>query len=216
MVILNYHLPHNLEDYWGTSGLKVCADGGALQLFNRNKNLLPDAIQGDFDSVSSEVLDYYREKGVTINQHEDQDTTDLQKCLAFLERTEKETGQVNTSIIVLGGMGGCISHTFANLNTLFLYQHRKLVLVGRKNIALLLRPGLTHVHYHKLQTDEIFCSLVPLGVQSALVTTTGLKWNLSNKELAFGGLVSTSNKIESDQVTIQTNNPILWIIDFDH
>jgi len=215
VIVLNYHLPSNLESYWKTNGLKICADGGAQRLFLRNKELIPDAIKGDFDSVPPDVVEYYRKKNVAIYHDPDQNTTDLQKCIKFLELYESQNNVVHENILVLGGLGGCLSHTFANLNTLYLYQQRKVVLIGRKNMAILISKGKSTYHFQKLDT-VIFCSLVPLGDKVGNVTTTGLKWNLVNQSLTFGGMVSTSNQMEEEMVTIQTDQSLLWILDFVH
>lgn len=76
------------------------------------------------------------------------------------------------------------------------------------------------------------CGLLPLGVDSTILSTTGLRWNLStysrplsrfgvlthcgvfaaDTESSFDGLVSTSNHLvpEEDIVWVKTSRPIWW------
>ena len=56
-----------------------------------------------------------------------------------------------------------------------------------------------------------WCSLVPL-IEPAVLTTTGLKWNLTGEILKFGQFISTSNEFASSSgyVEVESSSCILW------
>ncbi len=55
------------------------------------RRFLPDLIHGDLDSIRPEVLHFYQARGVRVDKCPDQDSTDLGKCLAYLERQHAHT-----------------------------------------------------------------------------------------------------------------------------
>ena len=55
------------------------------------------------------------------------------------------------------------------------------------------------------------CGLIPLMGPCKEVTTTGLKWDLEgDTPIEFGGLVSSSNRVVDDVVTVETSSPMLF------
>lgn len=61
-----------------------------------------------------------------------------------------------------------------------------------------------------------WCSLVPL-TGAATVTTSGLKWNLKNKLMSYGALISTSNELDRERnVEIKSDKPLIWSMDFKY
>lgn len=102
-----------------------------------------------------------------------------------------------------------------NLQTLYLAKEMNcppVYLISDKCLTWLLHKGK-----HRIKVNHRFLGfsvgLIPLNV--CHVTTTGLKWNLNNTELKFGGLVSTSNTYEdhSDYVTVETDNHLIWTME---
>ncbi|XP_076636908.1 thiamine pyrophosphokinase 1-like isoform X4 [Colletes latitarsis] len=60
------------------------------------------------------------------------------------------------------------------------------------------------------KTYSSSCGLFPIGEPTNSITTTGLKWNLNNATMRFGGLVSSSNTYTSSKITIHTDSPVIW------
>ena len=55
------------------------------------------------------------------------------------------------------------------------------------------------------------CGLIPIVGRCERVVTTGLRWNLDGSvPLEFGGLVSSSNRVVDDLVTVETSSPMLF------
>jgi len=110
---------------------------------------------------------------------------------------------------------GRLDQILANIQTLFLgpdIVDLPIHLIGTDSISWLLHPGTHHIRLPEVDLEDLHCGIIPVA-GTAVLSTKGLKWNLDNTELKFGGLVSTSNAFEKSDVVIETNNTVLWTMD---
>eukprot|EP01132_Coremiostelium_polycephalum_P011113 gene11113-13597_t len=217
LIITNCHIPEGILEYlWAKSSIVICADGGANRLYSyfekrgKVEEWIPDYIKGDLDSIQEAVSEFYSKKGTSIICDSSQDTTDLQKCMDLVVELETNNALKYKHIFVAGGLGGSISHEFANFNNLFLYPNHKIILVSSSNVGWYLNPKHSHLIIGK---KEAKCSVIPLGCKAETVTTNGLKWNLDKQSLNFGELISTSNLTIDPNVTIESSHPLVFIFD---
>ncbi|XP_041372114.1 thiamin pyrophosphokinase 1-like [Gigantopelta aegis] len=228
LVLLNNQIDREiklLKQLWRKALFVSCVDGAVNRLFDSlgddRDEFIPHLISGDFDSARPEVLEFYKNKGTEVVETADQDLCDFTKNLQLvLSRIKSlECG----SIVTFGGIGGSMEgradHLFGNINTLF--ETRQLIdkpvyLASGGCLICLVNEGHTTI---KVDTgfEGAACGLIPIGGPCDHVTTTGLKWNLDNQRLQFGELISTSNTfLGSAEVTIQTDTPVLWTMQYDY
>mmetsp|Transcript_11592 Transcript_11592/g.18858 ORF Transcript_11592/g.18858 Transcript_11592/m.18858 type:complete len:246 (-) Transcript_11592:333-1070(-) len=216
LILLNFDIPHNLlVRLWGAASVKICADGGANRLFSMTQSnrgaFVPDFIVGDLDSLEGEVHQYYKGLGTDVRKVSDQNYHDFHKCLEVMLEAKNKKGIDDLQVVVLGAFGGRLDQEMANLNMLYIWKDRldKLVLASQHSTARLLDAG-----HHKIIPNRAVetgtCGLIPLGVECTDVTTSGLKWNLLNQSLQFGGLISSSNSFVDSEVFVTTNSPLIW------
>lgn len=89
----------------------ICADGGAVHA--KKLGVVPDYLIGDFDSISSDLLAHYSAISSCQVMHDtDQDTSDLMKALALIDRL---TSAGDDALIhVFGASGARPDHVFAH------------------------------------------------------------------------------------------------------
>ena len=180
-----------------------------------------DLICGDFDSVKSDVLLYYGQKGAAIVERKDQDSTDLMKCLGRLEEIHvAQNLSERIDVAVFGGLEGRADQALSLLHQLYLSGSSKssnagdLYMITSTSMIILLKRGLNKI-YTPVR-DGFFtmnAGIVPLAGPVTL-TTRGFEWNLDNDTLRFGHFISTSNHILEETVEVDTTEPIIFTLEF--
>lgn len=182
----------------------------ALDVRNSYK---PDVIRGDMDSIRTEVLEFYAKQGTKIfDESEDQDTTDLHKCVAYILQSMPNQEESDLCILVAGALGGRFDHEIGNINVLCRFSTTRIILLSDDCLVHLLPRTHHHEIHVRSSVEGPHCGLIPIGMPSGSTTTTGLQWDLNDTEMKFGGLISTSNIVKEEKVTVQSDSDLLWTI----
>jgi thiamine pyrophosphokinase len=228
-IILNVPMTQHdiLRSILSKSQLSICADGGSNVLYDETRlegsaddevALLPDIVIGDLDSIRDDVRSFYDSKNVEIVKVEDQDSTDLDKALAYAAAAW--SGSESSFAVIIGSIGaheGRIDQFFAVINSMYKYRssYPRLVQIGKESIMLVLDKGSHRIELPLAAIDR-HCGLVPIFGGVKEVTTSGLEWNLdpSMGPLGFGSLMSTNNILRASTVIIETSEPLLFTITY--
>lgn len=198
--------------------MRIAVDGGTnrwLQWLRQNdmqdKLPHPNLITGDLDSCRQASIEFFSDSKVI--QTIDQDATDFTKSLRVLQPFIEEL-QLDC-VIAVCETSGRFDQIVANVNTLYLNHqdpHSCVVyILSGHSLSWLLHPGDNEIHIPDYLRGY-WCSLVPFQ-HPTVVSSSGLRWNLNETILEFGGIVSTSNTYElnsSKNVHVSTNKPLLW------
>ena len=212
--------------------LRACADGAAdrLRLAPGCAHLAPDLIAGDWDSISAEGEAHFARRGVAlVKAPEDQDSTDLDKCLRQVAlraadpadaRVAAAGGARAVRVIVFGAFGGRLDQEAQNLNALFAWRasFAQITLLSAECVAALLPAGRSLLRV-AAPFEGPTCGLLPLGAPVERLSTRGLHWDVTDWATSFGGRVSTSNRVErypargareDAEVEVDSSGDIVW------
>ena len=176
--------------------LIVCADGGANKA--RRLGITPDIIIGDLDSITSSTKKYFSR--VPSIQLGSQNSTDLEKALDYLLKLGIQHADV------LGATGGRPDHMLSNFSILKKYRKRISLRFIDPYGTLQIIEGTSKLD---LAIGSLI-SLIPLGRCDG-ITTTGLKYPLSNETLELGVREGTSNEVIAPPVSIKVKKGCLLI-----
>lgn len=175
-----------------TFDMVVAVDGGLEHL--KPLGLLPDAVVGDFDTVSQDVLMEYRKlEQVAWEIHQpEKDETDTELAI------ETAIGMGAESITILGGTGGRIDHMLANIHLLAGCLERGLsasMVDGQNRLYIL--DGETI--FYRDRVHGKYLSFIPLTERVEGITLTGFKYPLHEKTITIGreaGLCVSNELVE--------------------
>ena len=173
---------------------------GAYQTTHQ-AGIVPDILLGDFDSIAHDALQHARANSVEVIAAPDQNKSDLQKGLEYLDAKQA------TDIYICAATGRRLQHTLYNLHLLKKYHqsHRPLTLFSETEIIRY------YTNTEVLLTGAIKDSVGLLGFPVATVTTSGLKYNLENDLLDFEKSSSVLNELAQQQAHINITGDLLLI-----
>lgn len=178
-----------------------------MEFLYRHK-IMPSYIVGDFDSVDTEIADYYRnETGVPIrefNPVKDASDTEIAIRLAMTLGCDE--------MLILGATGGRIDHLWANvqclaipfkagINAEILDSQNRIRLIGGETV---LKKGETYGSYF---------SVFPLGQEIFNFSIKGARYPLHNHTMTAYDSLCVSNQFEEDEVVISFHDGIVILME---
>lgn len=170
----------------------VAADSGADRVLAAG--LMPEAVIGDFDSVSPSALSRIPQD----RQHPiaEQETTDFDKALRSITAP---------FVLGIGFVGARLDHGLAVFNTLARHADTRCLVIGPKDVVFAAPPALRL----SMTIGDRF-SLFPMAEVTG--ESTGLEWPLQGLRFAPNGMIGTSNRVVAPTVTLQFSNPGMLVI----
>ena len=186
----------------------IAVDGGLKAV--KELGLVPDYIVGDFDSVSSEVREEFRQYPYIVwEQHkpEKKETdTELARNRALALACDE--------IVFLGATGGRIDHMIGNIHALKTCMERGInaYIVDSQNRLYLLDGER---EFSKETQWGKYVSFAPYTEEVTGITLTGFKYPLKDKTIRRGEEVGlcVSNEIAEDTAKITLEDGVLICIE---
>ncbi|MBS5665059.1 MAG: thiamine diphosphokinase [Roseburia sp.] len=191
----------------------VCADSGLNTAYRLGMPV--HYFMGDFDSVSPEILEAYREGKVEGSEHcewvrypKEKDYVDTQLVLEWI--LEKGADEIT----FLGATGGRLDHFLANVNILMLALKQKVpaYIVDSRNRIRLTDSTLS---IERQDMYGKYLSLLPLTSTVTGVTLRGLKYLIEDYTLEVGIARAISNEMDetSDKAEILLRTGVLIVVE---
>lgn len=184
----------------------IVCDRGLEALYQLK--IIPNHVVGDFDSVSSEVLEFYKKQTQiifhTYNAEKDNTDTDIALKLATRLKSSK--------ITILGALGKRMDHAIANIHILkdALEAEIPCQILDEYNRIYLINKETT------LEKEKVYgkyVSLIPLTSTVEGLTLTGFKYPLNHYTLPIGTSLGISNEMIEDIAHIEMKKGILIVIE---
>ena len=181
----------------------VAADGGVQHALRLGRPV--DVLVGDLDSIAPGELVQVRAAGTAIIAHPvDKDATDLELALDLV--LDRDGGP---DVTVIGGHGGRPDHLLGNA----------LLFAAERYRELRLRAVWDGAHLHVVR-DSMGLAGSPGDLVSLLavhgpadgVTTTGLRFALTDARLEPGSSLGMSNRLTAPTATVEVRTGVLLAV----
>jgi thiamine pyrophosphokinase len=179
--------------------LVLCAD--VAYLAAKKEGIEPNIIIGDFDHGENDAPSCSTAEFIRVPS--EKDDTDTMLCVKYaLEKGADE-------ILIVGGIGGRLDHTFANLQTLAYIEahgaHGRLI--SENNEAFLVRSDATVT-----RKEGWYLSVFAYDSVCTGVTLKGTKYEVDGVSLTTAFPLGVSNEIMAGEALIYVQNGTLLVI----
>ena len=176
----------------------ICADNGYS--IAKNNGIVPDVIIGDFDSIKIELPSDIE----IIKLPVEKDVTDTLACVKYAINNGFK------DIIILGGIGGRLDHTMANLQCLLYGLSASVAIELRDNNNIVSLHFPSEIIIKKKENFKL--SLFSFSDVCDGISTKGLKYKLLNGKLSQGFPLGISNEFTSEFASVYFESGILLLI----
>jgi thiamine pyrophosphokinase len=206
VVVASGQLGANDARWLDDADLVIAADGGAGSLDRLGRR--PDLLIGDLDSIEPALVERLTASGMPIDRRApDKEASDTELAV------EAALAAGATEVVILGAIGGeRLDHELANLLLLAdpaLAGHHVRVVRGSTTFRTLQGGGRLDL------TGAVgdLVTLLPVGGDSAGVTTVGLRWPLDGATLRMGRSRGLSNEIVSTPASVRVDAGTLLVVE---
>lgn len=203
----------SIQDAFATRMIKeiqadyvIGVDSG-LQFLYRNQ-IMPTHIVGDFDSVESDVIAYYKKQGnVPIREFNPvKDATDTEIAIRLAVELEVKT------LWILGATGTRLDHVLANIQILKIaLEHgvKAYILDECNRISIWEKE----IHLSKDDSFGTYFSIFPFDDAVENVSIEGAKYPLSNYRMTNHESRCVSNEFSEEEVKISFSDGIVILME---
>ena len=209
----------NIDDDFAFSFLsdknydEVIAVDGGLAFVDRAQAVLQNFklthLVGDFDTIASDILEkYIHQEDICVHQYvPEKDYTDLELAL-------KKAMDLNAkNAIIIGGIGGRLDHTIANIQLLANYTEyfNELIMMDGRNKCFVLNS--TQKTGIDISADsDSYISLFSLSEQCSGVSISGVKYPLNDHTLTNTFPLGVSNEFKEKNAALCIKGGTLLVV----
>lgn len=178
-----------------------------LEFCYRN-HVIPDWILGDFDSISKEVIDWYREQQeIPIRQYKpEKDDTDTRLGIELALKLGSD------KIFLLGATGGRLDHYMGNLQSLLITARKEKEgwILDEQNAITVRKAG--KICIHKEEQFGKYVSFFSMGDEVTGLSLTGFQYPLDGYTLKNSDGIAVSNQLLDDCGIIEFETGYLMMV----
>ncbi|RVW54603.1 Thiamine pyrophosphokinase 1 [Vitis vinifera] len=191
----------------------------------------------NLDPALREVRDYYASGTKIVDESHDQDTTDLHKCIAFIRDFTPDLDKSN--VLIFHSLVTFISYAYLLLEhleeglTTRTHHHEihiqssvegphcGLVPIGTPSGSttttglqwdLTSPPQSNQEKAFGVMVRSYYLTALKSSMLEVIGDSAWVCCHGDDTEMKFGGLVSTSNIVKGDKITVQSDSDLLWTI----